>query len=158
MDVMIMLCVGRYAVHIVDNVGKPPCTCMIFQCYFRQIKAVVLSELYTCSSHKSKVKQNSWFIVKASSLCVIMLCVSAMMAVMRKNLYKNVQRKVSIDEFTFLCTFLYRDFAWRYGWNIKHNFVETGCFLKLINCFDCNCLLNVLAEPVRCLSACDLCC
>jgi len=44
------------------------------------------------------------------------------------------------------------------GCNIKQNFVETGWFLQCINCFDCNCLLNVLAEQVRCLSVCDLCC
>ena len=106
-----MLCVGRSAVHIVDNVGKPPHSCMIFQHYFRQIQVVVLSELHTRSSHTSTVKQNSCFIVKASSFYVIMLCVSAMMAVVRKNLYKNMQRKVSINEFTSLCTFLYRDFA-----------------------------------------------
>jgi hypothetical protein len=35
---MILLCGGRYAVHIVDNVGKPTCSCMIFQHYFRQIQ------------------------------------------------------------------------------------------------------------------------
>jgi hypothetical protein len=52
-----MLYVGRYAVDIVDNVGKPPCSCMIFEHYFCQIHGVVLSELY--SSQTVTVKQNS---------------------------------------------------------------------------------------------------
>lgn len=51
-----MLNVGRHAVHIV-NVGKLPCSCMIFQHYICQIHGVVLSELY--SSQTVTVYQNS---------------------------------------------------------------------------------------------------
>ena len=135
LKMMVMLCVGTNAVHVVDNVGKPPCSLTIFQHYCRQIQAVVLSELY--SSHKSTFKQNSWFIVKASSFFVIMLCVSAMMAVTRKNLYKNIQREISIDDFTssvhFYIEILLED--GHNGWNIKHNFVWNWVFFTMNQLF-----------------------
>jgi hypothetical protein len=43
-------------------------------------------------------KHNNWFIIKTSGFYIIVLHVSAIMATIRQNLYKNAQRKVNIDD------------------------------------------------------------
>ena len=100
---MIMLRVGGCANHIVDNVGKPPCSCRIFQHYLRQIHAFVLAEF---TDNYSQTEQLIFCCCKSIQfLCNYAICFSHYGCHEEKSL-QNVQRKVIIDEFTFLCTFL----------------------------------------------------